>query len=209
MLEASIETILPEVVLALYAMGGLMLAVYTSKDGMAKTLTWTTIVVFGIVAVWVGLSDEPPRTGFGGMFVDDAFARFAKVAILLSAAAVLAMSVEYMERRDLLRFEYPVLVTLAVVGMMVMVSAGDFMTLYMGLELQSLALYVVAALRRDQREVDRGRAEVLRPGRPLLWPDALWDQPDLRVRRHDALRRLCSPPRWSRCRSGCCSASSS
>jgi NADH-quinone oxidoreductase subunit N len=86
---------------------------------------------------------------FGGMFHDDAFARFAKVTILLSAAAVLLMSQDYMERRGLLRFEYPVLVTLSVVGMMVMVSAGDLMALYMGLELQSLALYVIASLRRD------------------------------------------------------------
>jgi NADH-quinone oxidoreductase subunit N len=53
------------------------------------------------------------------------------------------------ERRGILQFEYPVLIGLAVVGMMVMVSAGDLMTLYMGLELQSLALYVIAAFRRD------------------------------------------------------------
>ncbi len=71
------------------------------------------------------------------------------MAILLSAAAVLVMSESYMKLRGLLRFEYPILVSLAVVGMMVMVSAGDLMALYMGLELQSLALYVVASLRRD------------------------------------------------------------
>ncbi|MEY4696317.1 MAG: hypothetical protein RIT14_745 [Pseudomonadota bacterium] len=83
------------------------------------------------------------------MFVDDPFARFAKVTILISAAAVLIMSQDYMIRHDLLRFEYPVLVSLSVIGMMMMVSAGDLMALYMGLELQSLALYVVASLRRD------------------------------------------------------------
>jgi NADH-quinone oxidoreductase subunit N len=71
------------------------------------------------------------------------------VTILVSAAAVLIMSQDYMIRRDLLRFEYPILLTLAVVGMMMTVSAGDLMALYIGLELQSLALYVVAALRRD------------------------------------------------------------
>ena len=57
-----------------------------------------------------------------------------------------------MQRRGILRFEYPILVALAVVGMMVMVSAGDLMVLYMGLELQSLALYVVASLQRDDRK---------------------------------------------------------
>ncbi len=77
------------------------------------------------------------------------FRAFAKVMILLAAAAILVMSEGYMARRNLLRFEYPILIALSAVGMMVMVSAGDLMTLYMGLELQSLALYVVASLRRD------------------------------------------------------------
>jgi len=71
------------------------------------------------------------------------------VMILLSAAAVMVMGQEYMMRRKILRFEYPVLIALCAVGMMLMVSAGDLMALYMGLELQSLALYVVASLRRD------------------------------------------------------------
>ncbi len=83
------------------------------------------------------------------MFVDDAFARFAKVTILLSAAAVLVMGMGYLERHKMMKFEYPILVALSVVGMMFMVSAGDLMALYMGLELQSLALYVIAAMRRD------------------------------------------------------------
>jgi NADH-quinone oxidoreductase subunit N len=83
------------------------------------------------------------------MINDDGFARFAKVVILLSAAAVLVLGQDYMERRGILRFEYPILIALSVVGMMVMVSAGDLMALYMGLELQSLALYVVASMRRD------------------------------------------------------------
>jgi NADH-quinone oxidoreductase subunit N len=83
------------------------------------------------------------------MFIDDGFARFAKVVILLSAAAVLVMSVDYMRRRDLMKFEYPIRSVLAVVGMMMMVSSGNLMSLYMGLELQSLALYVVASFRRD------------------------------------------------------------
>jgi NADH-quinone oxidoreductase subunit N len=83
------------------------------------------------------------------MFVDDGFARFAKVTLLLSAAAVLVMSQDYLSRRGMLRFEFPLIISLAVVGMMMMVSAGDLMSLYMGLELQSLALYVVASMRRD------------------------------------------------------------
>ena len=149
MIQADLTIILPEILLSLYAMAALLFGVYTGKDKVAPLLTWTTAGAFVLVAAWIGLNGEGTNAAFGGMFHDDAFARFAKVTILLSAAAVLLMSQEYMERRGLLRFEYPVLVTLSVVGMMVMVSAGDLMALYMGLELQSLALYVIASLRRD------------------------------------------------------------
>jgi NADH-quinone oxidoreductase subunit N len=149
MTPADFQTVLPEVLIALYAMAALMFAVYTGKDDTAPILVWTTSGVFVLIALWIGAGGAGDRTAFGGLFIDDPFARFAKVTILLSAAAVLLMSREYMMRRDLLRFEYPVLVSLAVIGMMIMVSAGDLLSLYMGLELQSLALYVVAALRRD------------------------------------------------------------
>ncbi|SEM82685.1 NADH dehydrogenase subunit N [Loktanella fryxellensis] len=149
MLSADIQIVLPELALALYAILALLGAVYTVKDGAAPLLVWLTAGVFLLLAAWIGTGDPATATAFGGMFISDGFARFAKVMILVSAAAVLLMSENYMTRRNLLRFEYPVLVALGVVGMMVMVSAGDLMSLYMGLELQSLALYVVAALRRD------------------------------------------------------------
>ena len=148
-MTADINTMLPEIVLALYAMVALIAIVYTGKDTMARLSLCMTSIVFVGMAAWIATSGEGTSVAFGGMFVDDAFSRFAKVTILLSAAAVLLMSEEYMTRQDLLRFEYPLLVALAAVGMMVMVSAGDLMALYMGLELQSLALYVVASLRRD------------------------------------------------------------
>ena len=149
MIQADLNTLLPEILLAVYAMGALVAAAYTGKDRLAAPLTWATAGVFLLAALWIGVRGDGARAAFGGMFLDDGFARFAKVAILLAAAAVLAISQDYMERRGILRFEFPLLVTLAVVGMMVMVSAGDLMALYMGLELQSLALYVVASMRRD------------------------------------------------------------
>ena len=141
--------VLPDIILGLWAMAALMFAVYTGKDRMAISLTWATAGLFVALALWIGLAGQGDRTAFGGMFIDDPFARFAKLVMLVSAAAVLVMSQDYMSRHGLLRFEFPVLVTLAVLGMQVMVSAGDLMALYMGLELQSLSLYVVAALRRD------------------------------------------------------------
>jgi NADH-quinone oxidoreductase subunit N len=143
------QIVLPEVIIAVYAMAALLFGVYTGKDKTASLLVWTTSGLFVLMAIWIGAGGDGARSAFGGMFIDDPFARFAKVTILLSAAAVLAMSRDYMLRRDLLRFEYPILVALATVGMMMMVSAGDLMALYMGLELQSLALYVIASIRRD------------------------------------------------------------
>ena len=149
MISADIQTALPEIILAVYAMLALIGAVYTGKDQTAPFLTWLTAGIFVVLAGWIGMNGSGSQVAFEGAFVSDAFSRFAKIVILLSAAAVLAMSQEYMIKKGLLRFEYPILIALAVVGMMVMVSAGDLMALYMGLELQSLSLYVVASLRRD------------------------------------------------------------
>ena len=150
MIQADLTILLPEIILAVFSMISLIGAVYTGKDDTAPLVLWITSAVLVVLAFWIGLaSDDGTRIAFEGAFIDDAFARFAKVTILLSAAAILLLSQDYMVRNDLLRFEYPLLVALAVVGMMMMVSAGDLMALYMGLELQSLALYVVAALRRD------------------------------------------------------------
>ena len=142
-MTSDFQIVLPEVIIAVCAMAALMFGVTTGKDKTASLLVWITSGLFVLMAVWIGAGGDGVRSAFGGMFIDDPFARFAKVTILLSAAAVLAMGRDYMQRRDLLRFEYPVLVALATVGMMLMVSAGDLMTLYMGLELQSLALYVI------------------------------------------------------------------
>ena len=149
MTAIDLATVLPEVILAVYAMAALLLGVYTSKDGMSGVLTWATAGIFVALALYIGFGMSGAQAGFGGLVVDDGFARFAKVVILLSAAAVLVLAQDYMARKDLARFEYPILITLAVIGMMMMVSASNLMTLYMGLELQSLALYVVTSIQRD------------------------------------------------------------
>jgi NADH-quinone oxidoreductase subunit N len=102
-----------------------------------------------IIGIWMFFDGSPSETAFNKMFIDDAFSRYAKALVLLSSAAVLVMSLGYMLRHNLGRFEYPILIVFSVVGMMFMVSANDLMILYLGLELQSLALYVVASMRRE------------------------------------------------------------
>ena len=148
-MSADLSIILPEILLSLFAIFALLGAVYTAKDGAASLLVWLTSAVMVALAGWIGLTGNGTNIAFDGMFVDDGFSRFSKVVILLAASAVLVMGEGYMSKRGLLRFEYPILIALSAVGMMMMVSAGDLMALYMGLELQSLALYVVASLRRD------------------------------------------------------------
>ncbi|WP_395005856.1 NADH-quinone oxidoreductase subunit NuoN [Cypionkella sp.] len=149
MTGSDFHIVLPEVILALYAMAALLFTVYTGKDTLTGAITWATAGIFVAVALWIGLAGAGSNAAFGDMFVDDAYSRFVKVVVLLSAAGVLVMSLDFMQRNQMGRFEYPLLVTLAVVGMMFMVSAGDLMVLYLGLELQSLALYVVASMQRD------------------------------------------------------------
>ncbi|MCC5983584.1 MAG: NADH-quinone oxidoreductase subunit NuoN [Rhodobacteraceae bacterium] len=152
MIASDLIVALPEVVLALFAMAALMAGAYGGKDKLALPILWATAAVFVLMALVIGAGSYETRTAFGGLFIADAFAQFSKLIILISAAVVMVMGQNYLTARDLMRFEYPVLITLAVVGMMVMVSAGDLITLYMGLELQSLSLYVIAAMRRDSQK---------------------------------------------------------
>jgi NADH-quinone oxidoreductase subunit N len=148
MLSQNLAVVAPEIALAVAAMAILMWGAYSPREVGGPAL-WLTALLLAITGLWVGFQPEGTRLAFEGAFVSDGFARFAKVLILLTAAAGLALSGEYLRKASLLKFEYPVLVILACVGMMTMVSARDLMVLYLGLELQSLALYVVAAFRRD------------------------------------------------------------
>lgn len=148
MLSQNLAVVAPEIALAVAAMAILMWGAYSPREVGGPAL-WLTALLLAVCGLWVGFQPEGTRLAFDGAFVSDGFARFAKVLILLTAAAGLALSGEYLRKASLLKFEYPVLVILACVGMMTMVSARDLMVLYLGLELQSLALYVVAAFRRD------------------------------------------------------------
>ena len=88
-------------------------------------------------------------TTFGGSFVVDDFARFLKILALLGSAAAIAMSLDYAKHERQQRFEYSVLILLSTLGMLMLISAADLIALYLGLELMSLPLYVVAASYRD------------------------------------------------------------
>src|SRR5262245_4809748 len=140
----------PEIVLVVGAMALLMLGVFRPEtDREAEVIGWLAVIVLAL-ATWLTIQQPPEKaTLFNGAFVVDGFGRFLKVLTLVSSAAALILSFDYMREAKILKFEYAVLVLLATAGMLMMISANDLISLYLGLELQSLALYVVAALRRD------------------------------------------------------------
>jgi len=140
----------PELLLALGAMALLMIGAFRpERDAEAEAIGWMAVILLGMAA-WLVLSQpDGEHRLFDGVFVVDGFARFMKVLTLVASAAALILSFDYMRRTRILKFEYPVLVLLATTGMLMMISANDLIALYLGLELQSLALYVMAAIRRD------------------------------------------------------------
>ena len=140
----------PEVTLVVGAMALLMLGVFRPEtDREAEAIGWLAVIVLALAA-WLTIQQPAEKAMlFSGAFVIDSFGRFMKVLTLVSSAAALILSFDYMREAKILKFEYAVLVLLATAGMMMMISANDLIALYLGLELQSLALYVLAALRRD------------------------------------------------------------
>ncbi len=140
---------LPEIFLAVASMILLMLGVYSREKAGARSTTYGGILVLIVTVIFVGLVTDGRSVTFGGAFVTDTFAAYIKGLVLVSAAAAILMSRQYLEEHGIFRFEFPVLIVLASLGMMMMVSANDLIALYLGLELQSLALYVIASFQRD------------------------------------------------------------
>ncbi len=155
---------IPELFLVAVAMTLLMLGVFQRGENKAETVKASRLVTtLGVIALGltlllvVTIARGGTVSTFEGMFLSDPFAVFFKVFVLIASALSLLISQEYLERQAIARFEYAVLVLLATLGMMMMVSANDLISLYVGLELQSLSLYVIAAFQRhDLRSTEAG-----------------------------------------------------
>ena len=140
--------VLPEMFVAVAAMGLLMIGVFRG-DRATRMIAWLAVAVLAVAIVLVMIGPQDTRVTLAAMFIADPFATFMKSLVLLGSALAILMSLGYIRREAMERFEYPILILLATLGMMMMVSANDFIALYVGVELQSLALYVVAAFKRD------------------------------------------------------------
>ncbi len=137
---------LPEIVLSVLGMAILLFGVLTKKNSFVLC----TNLVYGAFIVTAGLVCTVSNgIGYNGQFVLDSYAVFAKLLVIAASGLALIVAVDFNEHAKMDRFEYPVLILYATVGMMIMVSASNMMTLYLGVELNALAIYVLAAFARD------------------------------------------------------------
>lgn len=150
-LLADLSLMVPELVLAIGAMAALLVGVYWKSElgGARVVMRLAIILLLGAAGAAIFLAQSAGGQAFFGAFIADPFSLYAKTAVFLAAAVALVLASKYLETENLARFEYPVLVALATLGMAIMVSSNDLITLYLGLELQSLALYILAAFNRD------------------------------------------------------------
>ena len=147
-ISADVLVALPEIWLAVAAMALLMFGVFRREES-TDLVNAASVVALAVTGALVMVGTEGREYAFHGAFVVDGFARLMKFLVLIGSAAAVALSVHFMKAERIERFEYPVLILLATLGMLMMVSANDMISLYVGLEMQSLALYVVAAIDRD------------------------------------------------------------
>ena len=145
---ASFLPLLPEIVLGIGAMLLLMLGAYRDER-VVPVIDAGAIVLLIAAGVILLLLPEGKLVSFNGSFVVDGFARFLKILALIGSAAAILLSIDYAKREKQQRFEYSVLIVLSTLGMLMLISAADLIALYLGLELMSLPLYVVAASHRD------------------------------------------------------------
>jgi NADH-quinone oxidoreductase subunit N len=139
---------LPEMFLACAAMALLMVGAFRG-EGSTRLVAWLAVASLIVTIGLVIATGVERRVALNGLFITDGFASFMKTLVLIGSSASVVMAMGYNEREKIARFEFPVLILLATVGMLMMISAADLISLYIGLELQSLALYVVASFKRD------------------------------------------------------------
>lgn len=147
----TLSYVMPELILAIGAMVLLVVGVFVGAKASRPIAIASVALLLGAMLVAVMANDGSAHLIFNGAFRIDPFAVFAKVIIFGAAAVAIIMSDRFLGGDELGKFEYPVLIILAAFGMAMMVSANDLIALYMGVETQSLALYILASFNRDSR----------------------------------------------------------
>jgi NADH-quinone oxidoreductase subunit N len=145
---AAVYPVLPELILVVGAMALLMIGAWRG-DRVTAGLSGLAVMLLVVAGVLIATMGGDKIVAFGGSFVVDPFARFLKLLVLVGSVGAILLSVEFRRDLDRRRFEYPILILLATAGMLLLISAGDLIALYLGFETMSLALYVLAAIDRD------------------------------------------------------------
>lgn len=140
----------PELFLAVVAMGLLVIGVTTPLGRLRQMTVIACVALLGALAILLFVEVDQ-GSAFGGSFAADAFSTLGRVFLYVGAIISLLISVLFLDREKIGRFEYPILILLSVIGMGLMVSAQDLIAVYLGIELQSLALYILAAFNRNSR----------------------------------------------------------
>lgn len=145
---AAIAPLYPELFLAAAGLVLLLVGAFRGNSSLKFIMT-ATVAVFGVALVMVLKSDWTTMTSLNGMVITDSFSAWTKILLLGGLATSLLLSYDWLKENNVLRFEYPLLVLFSGIGMLLMVSANNLLSLYVSLELSSLCLYVLAAIRRD------------------------------------------------------------
>ena len=146
-----INLVFPEIFLSLWLLVFIPLGVYSGGDKETRQSYFTIFSIIGLLGTLliILMGDYKAARGFYDLIVNDRLIVFLKSLVILAGVLVLIISEKYRTLKKLYLFEYPVLILFSILGMLVMLSSNDFITLYLGLELQSLSLYVLAAIKKD------------------------------------------------------------
>ena len=139
----------PEILLIIYSIIAILIASFLKSNKSYNLIFQATVIIFLISAIILYFTPFETQTNVNGIFVRDTFSKFFQILILLSVSCLLFMSKQYLQKNKLFKPEYPILIIFSTLGMMIMISSNNFLLLYLGLEIQSLSLYVVSSFRRD------------------------------------------------------------
>ena len=144
----NLQLIIPELFISIMIMFLLIFGVF-KKNSSQLVYNLTTVSLVAALALIINLDTQIQSSLFNNSYNIDSLARFMKILLILSGIFVMLSSSKYIQINKISKIEYPILILCSILGMMVMISSNDLIVFYMGLELQSLALYVLASFNRD------------------------------------------------------------
>ena len=144
----NLQLIIPELFVSIMIMFLLIFGVF-KKNSSQLVYNLTTVSLVAALALIINLDTQIQSSLFNNSYNIDSLARFMKILLILSGIFVMLSSSKYIQINKISKIEYPILILCSILGMMVMISSNDLIVFYMGLELQSLALYVLASFNRD------------------------------------------------------------